>query len=59
MSETPINLNKARKAKAKFARKASADENAIRHGQSKVEKDRIKTKEAQKITRLDAHRRDT
>ncbi|MEO1026773.1 MAG: DUF4169 family protein, partial [Pseudomonadota bacterium] len=35
---TPINLNKARKAKAKRDAKQTADENAIKFGRNKAEK---------------------
>lgn len=36
----PINLNKARKAKARDERRAKADENAAKFGRSKDEKQR-------------------
>ncbi len=55
---TPINLNKARKARAKSARKARADENAVVHGRSKVEKAADQANEKLNVTRLDAHKRD-
>jgi hypothetical protein len=42
-----INLNKARKAKARLAGKAQAAENRARFGQTKGQKD---------VTRLDAER---
>jgi len=42
-----INLNKARKAKAKAAGKAKASENRIRHGQAKGQK---------AVAKLDAER---
>ncbi|MEM9669446.1 MAG: DUF4169 family protein [Pseudomonadota bacterium] len=35
---TPINLNRARKARAKVAKEKSAAENRVKYGQSKVEK---------------------
>jgi len=35
---SPINLNKARKAKARTEKKARADENAIKFGRTKSEK---------------------
>jgi hypothetical protein len=34
----PVNLNKARKARAKVQSRAKADENAIKFGRSKAEK---------------------
>ena len=33
-----INLNKARKARAKTRKRAEADENAVRHGRTKAQK---------------------
>ncbi len=35
----PVNLNRFRKDKARAAKKASADENAVLHGRSKAEKE--------------------
>ncbi|SMY07560.1 DUF4169 family protein [Flavimaricola marinus] len=35
---TPINLNKARKARDRAADKARADANAVKHGRSKAER---------------------
>jgi len=42
---TPINLNKARKAKAKTAKLQQASENRAKHGRTKAEKvqDRAET----------------
>ncbi|GFE50352.1 hypothetical protein So717_21050 [Roseobacter cerasinus] len=54
----PINLNKARKARAKAAKTARADENAVRFGRTKTEKNAEKT-QAEKATRdLDGHKRE-
>jgi hypothetical protein len=54
---TVVNLNKARKARAKGAAKAQADANALRFGRTKAEK-AAETAEAQrKADALDAHRR--
>ncbi|MEP1353297.1 MAG: DUF4169 family protein [Tateyamaria sp.] len=39
MSETPINLNKVRKARARAASKARADTNVVVHGRSQVQKE--------------------
>lgn len=53
----PINLNKARKDRDRSSRKARADENAVKFGQSKAQKDRLKA-QAEKIARnLEAHKR--
>lgn len=54
-----INLNKARKDRDRSSRKARADENAVKFGQSKAQKDLLKAR-AEKIARnLDAHKRET
>lgn len=55
----PINLNKARKARAKAAKKAQADENAVRFGRTKAEKG-AENAQAKKTARdLDGHKRET
>ncbi|MCX7559639.1 DUF4169 family protein [Sulfitobacter sp. F26204] len=55
----PINLNKVKKERNRASRKARADENAVRFGQTKAQKEALKAR-AEKIARnLDAHRRDT
>lgn len=53
----PINLNKARKARASVARKTQADENAVAFGRTKAEKDATKAAAEKSIRRLDAHKR--
>ncbi len=57
MSE-PANLNRYRKARAKADRKARADENAVRFGRSKAEKDLEKARAAKTQAELDRHKRD-
>ena len=54
----PVNLNRFRKEKARAERKARADENVVKHGRSKSEKelDRTRTQKAQH--NIDQHRRD-
>lgn len=55
---TPINLNKARKARARAARKAQAEQNTVAFGRSKAEKDLDKA-QAEKAKRAhDGHKRD-
>ncbi|MCX7565531.1 DUF4169 family protein [Sulfitobacter sp. F26169L] len=55
----PINLNKARKDRDRSARKSHADENAVKFGQTKAQKEALKAR-AQLIARnLDGHKRDT
>lgn len=56
---TPINLNKARKARAKSEKKARAAENVVKHGRSKSEKAVTSGAESARVTRLDRHKRDT
>ncbi len=56
---TPINLNKARKARAKIEQRARADENAVKHGRSKAEKDRDAASRSAADRRLDGHKRET
>ena len=53
-----VNLNRARKEKARAERKARADANAAKFGRTKTEKalDRAKTEKAR--ADLDAHRRE-
>ncbi|SFS11714.1 DUF4169 family protein [Yoonia litorea] len=55
----PVNLNKVRKAKARAAAKSQADENAVRFGRTKAQKDLDKARAAQAVARLDQHKRDT
>jgi hypothetical protein len=58
MSNSPINLNKARKAKARADKRAQADANAAKFGRSKAEKDRQRSAEVRAAQHLDAHKRD-
>ena len=54
----PVNLNRVRKDKARAAKKARADENAIKFGRSKTQK-RAETLEADmQVARLDQHKRE-
>jgi hypothetical protein len=52
-----LNLNKARKARDRAARKAKAAENSVRFGQSKPEKDAQKARQALADRQLDNTRR--
>jgi hypothetical protein len=56
---TPVNLNKARKARAKTARKQAADENAVKHGLTKTQRDLNRAKADRAVSQLDAHKRET
>jgi hypothetical protein len=53
-----INLNKARKAKARADKKARADENAVKFGQSKSQKTIAAARKAQLSKHLDGHKTD-
>jgi len=54
----PINLNKARKAKAKAEKEQRAQENRAKFGRTKSEK-QLEAARAEKLARLtDAHKRD-
>ncbi len=55
---TPINLNKARKAKAKRDARQRADENVVKFGRTKAEKARDKIEADKAAETLDQHRRD-
>lgn len=52
----PINLNKARKEKARVTKRARADENAVTFGQSKAEKQSARENKERQIMTIDAHK---
>ena len=54
----PINLNKARKARARADKRALADENAVKFGRTKAEKARDKAGADKAVAHLDAHKRE-
>jgi hypothetical protein len=53
-----INLNKARKARARASDKVQAAENRVRHGRTKAERVQAETEAAAEGRRLDAHKRE-
>ena len=57
MSE-PINLNRARKARARQDAATKADENAVRFGRSKAEKQAHQRDENRAGSKLDQHKLD-
>ena len=59
MSDTPINLNRVRKARARAEKRRQADANSVRFGRTKTERDLEKTEGDRAKEALDAHRRDT
>ncbi len=58
MSDTPINLNRARKERARAEKRAKADANAAKFGRSKADKAQEADAAARAATRLDEHKRD-
>ena len=54
----PVNLNKVRKEKARADAKAKADENAVRFGRTKEQKQAESARKAQAARLLDGHKRD-
>lgn len=55
----PVNLNRFRKEKARAVKKARADENAVKFGRTKGEKQRDTLQKDKATDHLDAHKRDT
>ncbi len=53
-----VNLNQFRKQKSRLHKKTQADENAVKFGKSKAEKNAEKAERDQKAQRLDQHKRD-
>lgn len=58
MTDTPINLNRVRKTRARDDAKRQADENAVRHGRTKAERQAEAARQALADKRLDSHGRD-
>ena len=54
-----VNLNRARKQKARADKEAAAAENRVRFGRSKGEKQKAAAKKSLTEKRIDAHKRDT
>ena len=53
-----VNLNKARKARARSERKAKADANSVKYGRSKSEREHIAKTADLTRQRLDGHKRE-
>ncbi|SLN21062.1 hypothetical protein PSA7680_00787 [Pseudoruegeria aquimaris] len=53
-----INLNRARKARARDEKRKAADANALRHGLTKAQKAALKAEKQRAETALDQHRTD-
>lgn len=54
----PVNLNRFRKEKARADKKARADENSVKFGRTKSEKQRDTNKTQADIRHLDEHKRE-
>ncbi len=59
MAESPINLNRARKSRARLKKQAQASENVVKFGLNKVEKTRLKNEQKKSEQQLSAHLRRT
>lgn len=58
MADAPINLNRARKTRARAKKARQADENAVKFGRTKAARARDEAQRGLLRNRLDAHRRD-
>lgn len=54
----PVNLNRYRKDKARAEKEARADENAVKFGRSKADKDLDRARTAKARRNLDGHQRE-
>lgn len=54
----PINLNRFRKQQARVKKRAQAEENAVKFGRTKAEKQREKTEAERASRHIDGHKRD-
>lgn len=55
----PVNLNQFRKAKARAEKRAQADENTVRFGQTKAQKSQRDAEHAKSQRDLDGHKTET
>ena len=58
MAATPVNLNRARKARAREEARRKADANAVRHGRTRAERKATEAEAAREARRLEGHRTD-
>lgn len=56
MSGSPVNLNRARKARSREEAKSRADANAIKHGRTKAEKQADRARAEKAASHVEAHR---
>lgn len=55
---TPINLNRARKERARTAKRKTAEANAVKFGRTKDEKAAARAEQDRARAKLDGHERD-
>ncbi len=58
MTDAPINLNRARKQRARKDAKALSDENAVRFGRTKAQKQIEKAQSDKATKNIDSHKRE-
>jgi hypothetical protein len=56
VSAAPVNLNRVRKAKARAKAAAKANENVVKHGRSKAQKELEKARADKHIHALEQHK---
>lgn len=56
---SPLSLNKARKDRDRSARKSQADQNTVKFGQTKAQKEALKARALQIARTLEGHKRET
>ncbi|WP_306150991.1 DUF4169 family protein [Roseovarius sp. MMSF_3281] len=54
----PVNLKRFRKEKARAEKRARADENAVKHGRTKAQREIEKTRNTKGLSDLSNHERD-
>jgi hypothetical protein len=57
VSDAPINLNRARKQRARDEEKAKADENAVRFGRTRAQKEAERAEAERAARLLEGHER--
>ncbi len=54
----PVNLNRFRKEKARAEKRARANENAVKHGRTKAQKELEKSRNVKDLADFSRHKRD-
>ena len=55
----PVNLNRFRKQKARDEKRAQGDANAVKFGQTRQEKTRVRAEQEKAARDLDGHKRES